>query len=160
MFADDTKVWNTVTSGSYSRDLQEGLDELEAWSAKCLLNFNFDKCHAMHVGHSVNSKYYIHREGVKTELTVSNMERDLGIWVSDDLKWSNQCSKSAAKVMSILEMITRTFPYLDKEGFTLLYNTYVRPHLECRVQVWTPYNAKDIHALKRFKRERPRWYLV
>ena len=87
------------------------------------------------------------------------MERDLGIWVSDDLKWSNQCSKSAAKAMSVLGMIKRTFPYLDNEGFILLYSTYVRPDLEYCVQVWAPYNVSDIQssALKRFKRERPRW---
>ena len=66
MLADSTKVWNTVTFGLYSRDLQEDLDELEAWSAKWLLKLNFNKCHVMHVGHSVNSKYYLHREGVKT----------------------------------------------------------------------------------------------
>ena len=97
------------------RDLQEDLDELEAWLAKWLLKFNFDKCHVMHdmhVEHLVNSKYYLHHEGVKTELAVSNIEKDLCIWMSDDLKWSNQCSKSAAKAMSVLEMITRTFPYL------------------------------------------------
>ena len=44
------------------------------------------------------------------------MERDLGIWVSDDLKWRNQCSKSAAKAMSVLVMIRGTFPYLDNKG--------------------------------------------
>ena len=100
-------------------------------------------------GHSVNSKYYLHREEVKTELAVSNMEKDLGMCVSDDLKWSNQCSKSAAKAMSVLGMIRRTFPYLDNEGFTPHYNTYMRLYLKHCVQVWAPYNARAINCLER-----------
>ena len=49
-------------------------------------------------------------------------------------------------------MIRRTFPYLDNEGFTLLYNTYVRPHLEYCVQVWAPYNAKDFQCLEKVQK--------
>ena len=84
--------------------------------------FNLEKCHVIHIGHKSNTKYYLHRDGQRCEIAVSRLEKYLEIKVSDDLKWSTQCSKAAKKTMSVLEMIKITFPYLDREGFILLYN--------------------------------------
>ena len=42
--------------------------------------------------------------------------------------------------------------YLDREGFILLYNTYVRAHLEYCVQVWNPYRKEDILCLEKVQR--------
>ena len=49
------------------------------------------------------------------------MERDLGILVSNDLKWETLCKKAAAQAMSVLGMIRRTFLFVDMDGFKLLY---------------------------------------
>ena len=80
-----------------SRALQQDLECLEEWSSKWLLKFNFEKCHVMHIGHKSNTKYYLHKDGQRCEIAVSKLEKDFGIWVSDDLKWSTQCSKAAKK---------------------------------------------------------------
>ena len=58
------------------------------------------------------------------------MERDLGIWVSNDLKWETQCKKTAELAMSVLSMIRRIFPVDYVEEFKWLYNVYIRPHLK------------------------------
>jgi len=50
--------------------------------------------------------------------------------------------------MSILGLINRTFKRIDEEDFKLLYNYYVRPHLEYCIQVWSPYLVKDILCLE------------
>jgi hypothetical protein len=152
LFADDTKIWNRVSDGISSGELQYDLDCLGEWSEKWLLKFNLEKCHVMHVGHKSDTKYYLHKDSQRCEIAVSRLEKDLGIWVSDDLKWSTQCGKAAKKAMSVLGMIKRTFPYLDRDGFILLYNTYVRVHLEYCVQVWNPYRKKDILCLERVQR--------
>jgi len=62
-------------------------------------------------------------------------EWDLGVWITDHLKWSLQCSKAASKAMKALGTIRRTFGSLSREGFQILYGTYVRPHLEYCTQV-------------------------
>ena len=72
--------------------------------------------------------------------------------MSDDLKWSTQCSKVTKKAMSVLGMVKRTFPYLDREGFILLYNTKVRAHLEYCAQVWNRYRKEDILCLEKVQR--------
>jgi len=38
--------------------------------------------------------------------------------------------QSAKKVQSVLGMVKKHFKELDKEHFMLIYNTYIRPHLQ------------------------------
>ena len=68
------------------------------------------------------------------EVVESELDRNLGVWVSNHLKWETQCKKATAQAMSILGMIKRIFPK-NVDGFKLLYNVYIRPHLEFCVQV-------------------------
>jgi len=70
------------------------------------------------------------------------------VWIDKDLKWSKQCSNAATKAMSVLRMIKRSFSFTGVESFKILYNTYVRPHLEYCVQIWNPYLKKDIVYVK------------
>ena len=76
----------------------------------------------------------------------------MGVIIADNLKPSLQCSKSAAKAMSVLGLIARHFKGLDRQDFLLLYKTYVRPHLEYCIQVWSPYLIKDIETLEKVQR--------
>ena len=54
--------------------------------------------------------------------------------------------------MSILGMIRRTFPFVDVDGFKLLYNVYIRSFLEFCVQAWLPYLKKDIDCMEKVQR--------
>lgn len=46
--------------------------------------------------------------------------------------------------MSILSMIRRGLGQVDMLEFNILYNTYVRPHLEYSIQTWSLNLVKDI----------------
>ena len=50
-FADDTKVFRTVTSVTDKQNLHDDLDKLVKWSEKWQMLFNFGKCKYMHIGH-------------------------------------------------------------------------------------------------------------
>jgi len=38
---------------------------------------------------------------------------------------------------------------MDKECFTILYKSFVRPHMEFAIQVWSPYLKRNIECLER-----------
>ena len=58
--------------------------------------------------------------------------------------------------MSVLGIIKRNFNHLNLESFKILYNAYVRPHLEYCVQAWKPYLKKDIECLEKIQRRATR----
>ena len=58
--------------------------------------------------------------------------------------------------MTAPALLQKTFRYLDEEGFPILYNTYVRPHMEYCVQAWAPYYKKDIQTLIKVQRRATR----
>lgn len=106
----------------------------------------------MSIGHDIDTHYALKYGSSTREVEQVSEVRDLGIVVSDDLKWSRQCNQAAYKAMAALGMIKRTFTKLSKEAFKMLYSTYVRPHLEYCVQAWSPYYQKDINILEKVQR--------
>ena len=49
-FADDTKVFGRVSNSAQRQMLQDDLDKLCAWADSWQMEFNVDKCKAMHIG--------------------------------------------------------------------------------------------------------------
>ena len=54
--------------------------------------------------------------------------------------------------MVVLRSVKRAFIHFDRETFNIVYNTYIRPHIEYCVQAWSPYDAKDILMLEKVQR--------
>lgn len=152
MFADDTKVWTTVGGQRNGEDLQRDLDSLQRWSREWLMRFNADKCVVMHIGNEEDVAYYMEGVNGTEKLKSTREEKDLGIYITRDLKSATQCAKAAAKGMSMIGMIGRHFKRLDKADFLMLYKVYVRPRLEYCVQAWSPYLVKDVECIERVQR--------
>jgi len=43
-----------------------------------------------------------------------------------------------SEAQSVIRMIRRNFPKIDKDDFNILYKTYVRLQVEYCVQAWSP----------------------
>ena len=139
MFANDTKIWVKISQMEDSESLQSDLNQLIQWSQQWLLQFHPDKCKVMHIGHTLDTSCSVTDQGRSHILQTVREEKDLGVYISDDLKPGLQCSKAASKAMSVLRLIKRTFSRIDVDDFKTLYHMYVRPHMEYCVQVWNPY---------------------
>ena len=111
--------------------------------------FSVDKCKVMHIGYNNCCAEY-DMDGNKLE-TVTE-EKDLGVVISDNLKWDKQCSEAVVKANKILGMIKRIFSDNSKERIIPLYKSLVRPHLEYCCQVWSPHHNKDIKLLEGVQR--------
>jgi len=148
-FADDTKVYNKMRSDEDIASLQSDLCNLVAWSKEWQMLFNVEKCKVMHIGYN-NMKAEYFMDGVKLEHVTE--EKDLGVIISEDLKWEKQCSSAVSKANRILGMIKRNFVDRSKETVLPLYKSLVRPHLEYCCQAWSPHYIKDVKLIEGVQR--------
>lgn len=149
LFADDAKLYRRLRNASDSQDLQEDIDQLQEWSQKWLLQFNSEKCKVMHIGkHNPGCEYHMAGETLQT----TTGEKDLGIYITPDLKAKTQVAKAAAKANSMLGRIRNSFTFMDSDMLLALYKTLVRPHMEYCIQAWSPYLRKDIDTLEKVQR--------
>jgi len=86
------------------------------------------------------------------ELENVSEEKDLGVIVSDDLKWEKQCSQTVAKANIVLGLIKRNFTDRSKETIIPLYESLVRPHLEYCCPIWNRHYIKDIKLVEGVQR--------
>lgn len=148
-FADDTKVFGTVSSTQEHSQLQEDINKLIRWSEEWQMLFNTNKCKVMHFGRS-NSLADYYMNGQKLEIVEE--EKDLGVTISHDLKVSSQCIQAYNKASKILGLINRNIVYRSSNILVPLYKSLVRPHLEYCIAAWSPYYQKDKILLERIQR--------
>ena len=108
----------------------------------------------MQLGSSIHTTYTLldYNNDTRISLNRSAAEKDLGVWYSIDLKSLLQCNKAADKALKSLGLLKRTFRNINVRNFPFLYKTYIRPHLEYCVQLWSPYLVKDVNSLERVQR--------
>ena len=88
---------------------------------------NADNCKVMYVRYD-NKKAEYDMNDVKLEC-VSD-EKDLGVIISEDLKWEKQCSEAVRKANRMMGMIKRNFVDRSKEMITPLYKSLLIPRFE------------------------------
>jgi ribonuclease P/MRP protein subunit RPP40 len=86
------------------------------------------------------------------EIEKSNLEKDIGVYITSDLKWAKQVKYAAGKANSMLSLLNNTFQYKNKDLIKTLYCTYVRPNIVFTIQAWNPYYIKDINELEKVQR--------
>ena len=69
----------------------------------------------------MGTKYHIEDEYGMTELQEVAEEKDLGVYVTNNLKSETQCVKAAQKARRVIGMVRRNFKRLDKDDFCLIY---------------------------------------
>ena len=90
MFADDTKIFRQVDSEEDKENLQSDLKTLKDWADTWQLRFNASKCKVMHLGWNNHCHEYIMEQNdSQVILTVTECEKDLGVNVDRNLKFSN-----------------------------------------------------------------------
>jgi len=103
----------------------------------------------MHIGRQKDCcEYYMGG----SKLVEETLEKDLGVWISADMKCSQQCRYAVNKANKVLGMIKRTITYKDLKIMLNLYKTLVRPNVEYCVSAWSPYYKKDRELLEKVQR--------
>ena len=99
--------------------------------------------------HKIPTSYtFTDLDNVDHTLSITDCEKDLGIWITPPLCPSVQTKHMSRqyKVQQLSNIHSSTLP---KKSFNTLYKIYIWPHIEYCVQAWSPYYAKDIDMLEK-----------
>ena len=107
------------------------------------------KCKTIHYGRNNEGyQYTLNFEDIET----ASEEKDLGVTFQQDLKFSGHIAEKVNKANSVLSLIVRTFDYIEKESFILLYKALIRPVVEYGNAIWHPFLRKDIESVEKVQK--------
>jgi hypothetical protein len=115
MYADDTKVYNSVKDASNKAQLQDDFDSLVNWADTWQLRFNADKCKVLHLGKINEQQDYSMRRhdcNERAMIEKSCVEKDLGVYVDKELKFSKLVETQANTSNKLLGPIRRSHKFL------------------------------------------------
>lgn len=154
LFADDAKLYKDLQNLEDFEMIQDDLDKLCQWTINWLLFFNAEKCKVLHIGKD-NPKFEYEltdKDGNIKALDHVEFEKDLGIYVQDNLKFDRHISLTVNRANRLAGLIKRSFSYLDEETLLVLYKTLVRPILDYGNTIWYPILKKDIRSIENVQR--------
>ena len=157
IFADDTKIYSAIETSTDCDKIQSDLDNLANWSEEWLLKFNVNKCKSMHIGrHNSKHEYHMKVKDSFVPLVQTNEEKDIGVTFDECMKFDVHVSNIVNRANQRVGLIRRSFEYLDKDMFLLLYKSLIRPILEYAAVIWSPWMKKDIVAIEQVQRRATR----
>ena len=143
-FADDVKFLSTQPNL-----LQEALDQVNIWSRKWQIKIQPSKSEHMHFKNNKTLSNLITNFSMNGEIIkTTSATRDLGIILSDDLKWSHQISKVYTKAMRLCYTVIRSFKTNNSSVYISIYKTHIRPIIEFNSCIWNPHLKTDIRKLE------------
>jgi hypothetical protein len=90
------------------------------------------------------------------KLLFTNMEKDLGVLISDDQEWNDHVNSAVNKANQKLGQIKHVFKFMDEKMMKLLFVSLVRQHLEYAATVWNPYWQYDKDKLEKVQQRATR----
>ena len=98
--------------------------------------FNIIKCDYLHIGKKITeSKYIMESDGQHVELEKVKNE-------NKNLTFRDHITSKVNIANRNLDIIFRTFTYIDQEMFLNLYKSIIRHHLEYATPMWSPLYKK------------------
>jgi len=156
LFADDLKLFSTITTDCDKTSLQSVLDRLQQWCADWQLNINVDKCHLLHLGKS-NTQHQYFVNGC--QIGAAHVVTDLGVDVDRLVQFDSHINKIVGKAHSRVGIeLYKGFASRSVQILKQAYVTYVRPVMEYASSVWSPHLLKHINAIERVQKGLPTEY--
>ena len=154
IFADDTKVYQSITSHNDCCKLQETIHALNDWSDKWLIKFNINKCKVLHLGHNNPQFNYTMRDG-ENQITLDKTicEKDLGVNIDNKLTFNKHIITQVKKARGTAGVINRSIINKIPKVMLPLYKSMVRSNLEYANVVWSPYTKKNINLIENVQRQ-------
>ena len=145
LFADDAKFYSTDPIR-----LQNSLDLLEGWLKNRQLKLATNKCFVLNVSKKTTNFQFSLND---TPVSSVSSFKDLGIFVSSNLKWNVHINYIYNNAIVPFYYITKFTKSKNLWTLLKLYKTFIRPKLEFNTQVWSPSFAKDIRKIEKIQKD-------
>ena len=165
LYADDTKIWRSITSYQDHLLLQKDIDYLNDWARLNKMKFHPTKCKVVSI-HSRPSPlsmlpfhmYQYHLGGCPLEY-VEN-EKDLGVLVNTNFNFDTQCEALLSKASQQFGLLKRTCQFVrDVRRRRVLYLTLIRSLFEHCSPIWRPNSLTMTNNLENFQKSCIKWIL-
>ena len=138
MFADDLKLYLSVTEAKDCVALQHDINAVVEWSIKNKLSFNHSKCRTITLSRSRNPIPNIYNLAGAQMERVSSI-KDLGVIMDSKLNFHDHILKTCKDANKCLGFIIRiSAQFQNTQAIKQIYNAYVRSKLEYNAIVWSP----------------------
>lgn len=160
LFADDLKLYKTITTLDDSIELQNDLNALHFWCVENDIKLNIDKCKFI----AFNNKstmfdvdYHINHQVLEMVEEI----KDLGVIIDRKLRFDQHINSMVNKAYKMLGFISRvTKDFTNMKCINMLYNSLVRSNLEYCASVWNPHHTIRIQQLEKVQKKYTRhvWF--
>ena len=147
-FADDLKLMSSEPNA-----LKTAISIVETWTH--LWQLNIQPAKTEHIVFERGKKtdqntqpYIVSGVPAKTTTVV----KDLGLLISNNLKWSTHITHISSKASKLSNIILRSFSASNLHTYTLLYKSYIRPLVEYNTSIWAPYSQGDLDTVENVQR--------
>ena len=139
MYADDTRLYGKIRTSEEALRLQEDLEHVYNWAEMNKMEFNTDKFELMRFGKMEELKEQTsYRTPDGKLIQEKDNLRDLGITMSNNLRFDEHIEKMVAKANQMTGWILRSFRTRQPDAMMLLFKQLVRSTLEYCCPLWTP----------------------
>lgn len=152
LFADDLKLYRTISSLVDCCALQTDANEIQLWCLENGMELNTKKCKCITFTRRSSSIQFEYAIGPDILERVESI-RDLGVTIDSKLQFNDHISITTAKGFAALGFVRRcTHKFRDIYAMKTLYCSLVRSVLEYAVCVWSPHHTTQIIRMERVQR--------
>lgn len=153
LYADDLKLYKTISNVSDCISLQEDLNRLSTYCTDNKLNLSIPKCNTITFTNKKNVVTFSYNI-CNIPLSKVTSLRDLGVQLDSHLRLDLQVENIVNKAFKMFGFIMRSSGNFKRYStYLYLYKTLVRPQLEYAVPVWNPYYKKYTTAIEKVQRK-------
>ena len=152
MYADDLKIFRSVSSPLDSCALQQDVDRLLHWCDANGMTANAQKCKIISFARKRTPLLSSYSMGLNELERVSSIV-DLGVTIDSKACFNEHIALTTSKAFATLGFLRRNAAdFVDLHALKTVYCSLVRSQLEYAVQVWAPYYAVQAERIERIQR--------
>ena len=138
-YADDTRVTAEIAGPEDASNFQNELkNKIYPWGPSNNMALNGDKFEHLHVGKNLKHHKSSYTDPNGNTIEEKDCIKDLGVTISNNLKWSKHISEVVAKARVMSGWVLRTFSTRERDPMMIMWNSQVRSILDYCSPLWSP----------------------